>query len=146
MFFHNRHFSFKVMLASARKVTLHVQSISEKFWKPPLWYALDQKTLGALVVLLSHSLQAAISSSDFPAQTTDRDVNQQASKLNSGGDTIRTTGTLSNRPPSKGGRSVLLRQTMQLVTDTLATSLDLTLVRENNHGIMQNYWLTCYIC
>lgn len=99
-------------LASARKVTLHVRSVSEKLWKPDAatWLSLDRKTLSTLVELLSHSLKATVGGDNFTAP--------------SGG-----------RPTSIGRRPAVQRQAVQLVSDTLETVSDLILVGANNRTL-----------
>lgn len=108
-------FSLKVTLASARKVTLHVRSMSEKFWKPGAapWSSLDEKTLNTLVDLLSHSLKATVASDNFTEDSAP-----------SGGS-----------PTSIGRRPAVQRLAMQLVIDTLETASDLILVGGNNHEL-----------
>lgn len=105
----NTGFLTKVTLASARKVTLHVQSVSEMLWKP----SLDEETLNSLVDLLSQSLKATVSGDIFTEDTA-----------HSGG-----------CPDSYGGRPALQRQAMQLLTDTLEMASDLILVGGNNHEL-----------
>lgn len=102
-------------MASARKVTLHVQSMSEKLWKPgaAAWSSLDEKTLNSLVDLLSHSLKATVGRDGFTEDTTHSGRN----------------------PTSSGGRPVLQREAMQLVTSTLETATNLILVGGNNHEL-----------
>lgn len=108
-------FSTKVTLASARKVTLHVQSVSEKLWKPgaPTWSSLDENTLDTLVDLLSRSLQAIVGCDDFTEDSPPPD----------------------GRPTSGGRRPDSRRRETQLVAHTVETASDLILV-----GRRGNVW------
>lgn len=110
--FSSLNFSTKVTLASARKVTLHVRSVSERLWKPgaAAWSSLEEKTLNTLVDLLSHSLKATVGWDNFTEDSAP-----------SGGS-----------PTSIGRRPALQRQAVQLVIDTLETALDLILVGGHN--------------
>lgn len=108
----------QVTIVSARRVTRHVQVISGEFSKPgaAVWLHLDQRTLSGLVALLSHSLNALATKSEFPADAPDSADIHQAGGARSHGESIRNTKT---------------RQTARLVDDVLQTASDLMLVREN---------------
>ncbi|XP_044033057.1 polycystic kidney disease 1 like 1 [Siniperca chuatsi] len=127
----------QVTVASARRVTVHVQAISEQFLdsSTPVWNSLDQKTLNTLVALLAYSLQAAVTSYDFtPEMFNSADI-KQALESDSHGGNIRNAIAPSNGciPDSssgvyiKKGGSISPTQTMQLVADILQTASDLML-------------------
>lgn len=133
-------------LASARRVTVHIRVISERFSESsaPIWYYLDQKTLNTMVALLSYSLQAAVTSTDFtPEMSNSADI-KQALKSHSHDENIR-----KDMAPSKGclpdsssgvyikrGGSISTEQAVQLVADILQTASDLMLVSENKQVLV----------
>lgn len=111
-------------LASARRVTSHIQAISHQFSKfgPSVRLSLDQQTLNTLVVLLSHSLQATghrpgtFSRVDGGAEPDSHEENiRNASSV--------ITSCLIEEPLSA-------QQVVQLVTDVLEATADLMLVRD----------------
>ncbi|KAF3836007.1 hypothetical protein F7725_028565 [Dissostichus mawsoni] len=80
--------SLEVTFASARRVTAHVQDVSQQFSESggPASYRLEQKTLHSLLSLLSFSLQTS-TSADI-TQTLDPDPRDEASR--GGGGSIST--------------------------------------------------------
>lgn len=108
---------------------------------------MDQKTLNALVALLSYSLQAAVTSNDFtPEMSNSADI-KQALESHSHDENIRSDIAPSNGciPDSsrgvyiKRGGSISTKQAVQLVADILQTASDLMLVRENKHALARIY-------
>uniref|UniRef100_A0A8C2ZWB2 Polycystic kidney disease 1b n=1 Tax=Cyclopterus lumpus TaxID=8103 RepID=A0A8C2ZWB2_CYCLU len=119
----------QVTLASARRVAVHVQIISELFSSAPVWYS--QKTLNTLVALLSRSLQAALTSHDFtPEMSTSGDITQTLES--DPHDEIQDS--LSGISMDQG-LPISTKQALQLVADILQTASDLMLVREDKHGL-----------
>lgn len=123
-------------LASARRVTLHVQVVSEHFSKSsaPVWYYLDQNTLNTLVALLSYSLHAAIAGNNLaPEMSKSVDI-KQALESGSHEENIRNAIALSHGsiPDSSSGVYIKRRGSIstkvRLVADILQTASDLMLV------------------
>ncbi|XP_034416623.1 polycystic kidney disease 1 like 1 [Cyclopterus lumpus] len=111
----------QVTLASARRVAVHVQIISELFSSAPVWYS--QKTLNTLVALLSRSLQAALTSHDFtPEMSTSGDITQTLES--DPHDEIQDS--LSGISMDQG-LPISTKQALQLVADILQTASDLML-------------------
>nr|XP_046228097.1 polycystic kidney disease 1 like 1 [Scatophagus argus] len=133
----------QVTLASARRVTLHVQVISEQFSEsraPVYGYYLDQETLDTLIDLLSYSLQAAVACNDFTPETPNSADSKQALESDSHKKNIRNaTGPSNGCVPESSSvyiqrqGSLSAKQAVQLVADILQTAADLMLVRENRH-------------
>lgn len=106
---------FEVSYASARRVVVHVQTISDWFVESsaPVQYNLDYKTLNSLIALLSYTLEAAINSQHSPegaviTQTLDSDW---------------TRGTTTAAPDALTAH--------QLAADIHQAACDLMLVRRN---------------
>ncbi|XP_068438427.1 polycystin-1-like protein 1 [Clinocottus analis] len=99
----------QVTLASARRVAVYVQVISEQFSSAPVWYSL--KTLNTLVALLAHSLQAT--SADI-TQALESDPHDEIQDSPSG-------------IYIEEGLLLSTKQALQLVADILQTASDLML-------------------
>ncbi|XP_070709442.1 polycystin-1-like protein 1 [Pempheris klunzingeri] len=132
------HVTSQVTLASARQVTDHVRGISERFSESsaPIWYDLDQKTLDTLVGLLSHSLQAAVASNDFPPGMSNSADIKQALESDSHDDNIQNDIAPSTgcTPDSSSG----VYRAVQLVTDILQTASDLMLKFISSHEAQEH--------
>ncbi|XP_037613525.1 polycystic kidney disease 1 like 1 [Sebastes umbrosus] len=115
----------QVTLASARRVTVHVKVISEQFLESsaPVWYFLEQKTLNTLVALLSYSLQAAVTSNNFTAETsTSADITQALESDPHDGIQDSSSGVYIRRVGS-----ISTKQAVRLVADILQTATRLML-------------------
>ncbi|XP_054479391.1 polycystic kidney disease 1 like 1 [Anoplopoma fimbria] len=113
----------QVTLVSARRVTVHVQLISEQFLdsSASVWHS--QKTLNTLVALLSYSLQAALTSNDFTSEmSTSDDIIQSLESDPHDEIQDSTSGIYMEQ-----GLSVSTKQALQLVADILQTASDLML-------------------
>lgn len=120
-------------LASARRVAVHVQVISEQFSSAPVWYS--QKTLNTLVALLSRSLQAALTSNDFtPEMSTSADIKQALESDPHDEIQDSPSGIYMDQ-----GLPISTKQALQLVADILQTASDLMLVREDKHVLVHNF-------
>ncbi|KAG8009401.1 Polycystic kidney disease 1 like 1 [Nibea albiflora] len=127
----------QVSLASARRVTLHVQIISEHFSESSarVRYYMDQKTLNTLVALLSYSLQAAVTGNNLAPEMSNSVDIKQALESGSHEENIRNAIAPSNGsiPDSSSGvyikrrGSISTKQAVQLVADILQTASDLML-------------------
>ncbi|KAE8279963.1 Polycystic kidney disease 1 like 1 Protein abecobe [Larimichthys crocea] len=127
----------QVSLASARRVTIHVQVISEHFPESsaPVLYNLDQKTLNTLVALLSYSLQTAVTGNNLALEMSNSVEIKQALESGSHEENIRNVIAPSNGsiPDSSSGvyikrrGSISTKQAVQLVADILQTASDLML-------------------
>ncbi|XP_045922035.1 polycystic kidney disease 1 like 1 [Micropterus dolomieu] len=127
----------QVTLASARRVTVHVQVISEQLSKPSsaVWNDQDQETLTTLVTLLSHSLQAAVTNNGFtPEMSNSADITQALGSDSHDGNFRNAIAPSSGCIPDSSsgvyiqrGRSISTKQTVQLVADILQTASDLML-------------------
>lgn len=108
---------------SARRVTTRVQAMSQRFSGSAASgrFRLDQKSLQALVVLLSHTLQAAITGPDLKEGTFSR-VDEEGG---GGGD-----GNGSFAPCDFEG-AASAQQVVRLVSEVLEMPTDLMLVRGN---------------
>ncbi|KAM8822788.1 polycystin-1-like protein 1 [Spinachia spinachia] len=101
----------QVTLASARRVTVHTRVISEQFSRTPAWYS--QKTLNTLVALLSHCLQAALTTNDLgPEMSAGADITQALA---------------SDQHEEMQDSPISTKQALQLVADILQTAVDLML-------------------
>ncbi|KAA8580858.1 hypothetical protein FQN60_013816 [Etheostoma spectabile] len=117
--------SSQVTLASARRVTVHVQVISEQFSdsSTPVRYYLEQKTLNTLLALLSYSLQAAVTRNDVTAE------------MSTSADTTLTLESdlhdeIQDSPRGvymKRRESISTKHAVQLVAEILQTASDLML-------------------
>ncbi|KAK9527852.1 hypothetical protein VZT92_014377 [Zoarces viviparus] len=111
----------QVTLASARRVTVHVRVISEQFSGAPVWCS--QKTLNALVALLSHSLQAVLTSNDFtPAMSTSADITQALES-----DPHDEVQDSPSGIYMEQGLLISTKQALRLAADILQTASDLML-------------------
>ncbi|XP_050922890.1 LOW QUALITY PROTEIN: polycystic kidney disease 1 like 1 [Lates calcarifer] len=128
----------QVTLASARRVTVHVQDISDLFLEStfPAWNHLNHKTLNSLVTVLSYILQAAVTNHDFTPETPNIDnITHVLESDSPTGENIRNTiaspdvciPASSTGVHFKRGGSVSTKQMAQLVGDTLQTASDLIL-------------------
>lgn len=113
---------------SARRVTAHVQATWQRFSESGSSdrFRLDQKTLEALVALLSHSLQAAIAGQDFKQGPFSR-VDAEAGGGTHSGGSLRKGSATSSSCTLEGALSA--QQVVQLVTAVLEMPADLLLVR-----------------
>ncbi|XP_076014465.1 polycystin-1-like protein 1 [Genypterus blacodes] len=102
------HVTHQVTLASARRVTAHVQQVSQL--GVPVGYRLDLSSLDTLVALLSYSLQAAASKHNPTAETPHND------DITPAGDTTR---------PSASSTSARQENELKLVSDILQAASDL---------------------
>ncbi|XP_028425777.1 polycystic kidney disease 1 like 1 [Perca flavescens] len=117
--------SSQVTLASARRVTVHVQVISEQFSESSalVRYYLEQKTLNTLLALLSYSLQAAVTSNDVTAEmSTSADIT-----LTLESDSHDEIQDSSSGVYMKQGESISTKHALQLVAEILQTASDLML-------------------
>lgn len=134
----------QVTLASARRVTRHIQFISERFQgsSVPAWYDLDQRTLSTMVALLSYSLQAAIKNHDFTTKMSKSVDTKPPLESDSLEANIKNPINLSNGciPGSfsgvnvKRGERISTQQMVHLVADILQTVSDLMLRYILFHG------------
>lgn len=110
---------------SARRVAAHVQAESQRFSESASSdrFRLDPKTLEALLALLSHSLQAAITGQDLKRRTFGR-VDAEGEEGTHFGENASATTTGCR---FEGAASA--QQVVQLVTDVLEMPADLLLVR-----------------
>ncbi|XP_074549754.1 polycystin-1-like protein 1 [Halichoeres trimaculatus] len=141
----------QVTFANARRVTSHVRVISERLTRSrtPGWYHLDQRTLNALVALLSHSLQAAGGSDNFMLETNTSGDTEPHSQY----DTIEHPPANSCMMHSSSykdkQRPSSAKQRMQLVSDILQTTTDLMLKYILFHGATKHRvstgFLTLYV-
>uniref|UniRef100_A0A8D3B804 Polycystic kidney disease protein 1-like 1 n=1 Tax=Scophthalmus maximus TaxID=52904 RepID=A0A8D3B804_SCOMX len=136
-----------VTLASARRATVHVQSVSDLFWESsaPGPYHLDQEILDALVVLLSHILRAAVAHRDLGPESPNASSIAQVLEWDppTGDNTRRTSASPSGRTPASPdgehitqGRSTSAQQATRLVVDALQTASDLMLVSDNKRSLL----------
>lgn len=112
---------------SVRRVSAHVQATWQRFSESGSSdrLRLDQKTLEALVALLSHSLQAAITAQDFK-QGPFR-VDAEAEEGSDSGESLRNGWATTSSCEPEGALSA--QQVVQLVTGVLEMPADLLLVR-----------------
>lgn len=113
---------------SARRVTAHVQATWQRFSESSSSdrLRLDQKTLEALVALLSHSLQATITSQNFKQGPFSR-VDADAEEGTHSGESLRNGWATTSSCTLEG--VVSAQQVVQLVTGVLEMPADLLLVR-----------------
>ncbi|XP_047185896.1 polycystic kidney disease 1 like 1 isoform X3 [Scophthalmus maximus] len=139
----------QVTLASARRATVHVQSVSDLFWESsaPGPYHLDQEILDALVVLLSHILRAAVAHRDLGPESPNASSIAQVLEWDppTGDNTRRTSASPSGRTPASPdgehitqGRSTSAQQATRLVVDALQTASDLMLKYILFHKVEQH--------
>ncbi|XP_065805230.1 polycystin-1-like protein 1 [Labrus bergylta] len=129
------HVTHQVSLASARRVTAHVQDISERLSqaRAPGGYHLNQETLNTLVTLLSYSLQAAVNSNDLSSEKFNSGDTKQALGPDSRNEYIRNGLSGGCIPGSSPGvyietlGSISTKQMMQVVDEILHTATDLVL-------------------
>lgn len=114
---------------SVRRVTAHVQATWQRFSESGSSdrFRLDQKTLEALVALLSHSLQAAITAQDLKGGPFSR-VDAEAEEGADSGESLRPGWATTSSCTLEGALSA--QQVVQLVTGVLEMPADLLLVRE----------------
>lgn len=114
-------------------MTAHIQAWSQRFSEPgtSVRFSLDQKTLAALVALLSHSLQAAITGHDFKQRRFMRGDGdgEEGADLH---ENIRKGSFMTASCQVEG--PVSAPQVVQLVTDVLEVSPDLMLVGGNKQA------------
>uniref|UniRef100_A0A3Q3J1C2 Polycystic kidney disease protein 1-like 1 n=1 Tax=Monopterus albus TaxID=43700 RepID=A0A3Q3J1C2_MONAL len=131
----------QVSLESARRVTAHVQAISDQFLESstPVQYHLDHETLDTLITLLSYILQATATSHDFTLETPHSVSIIQALDSPTGQNLRNTTAAPDAYVPDsssgahiKQGGLSSEKQVVQLVADLLQTASDLMLVRPNS--------------
>lgn len=115
---------------SARRVTTRIQAMSQRFSESGTSgrFSLDQKTLEALVALLSHSLQAATTGHDFKQRIFSR-VDADGEEGTDLGENIRNASFTTTSCELEG--AVSAQQVVHLVTEVLEMPTDLMLVREN---------------
>ncbi|KAL6097956.1 pkd1l1 [Pungitius sinensis] len=117
----------QVTLASARRVTVHTQVVSEQFSGAPAWYS--QKTLNTLVALLSHCLQAALTTNDLrPEMSASGDITQAF-----GPDRRDEMQDSPSGVHVERGSPTSTKQALQLVADILQTASDLMLKYISSH-------------
>lgn len=102
-------------------MTSHIQAISRQFG-PSVRFSLDQQTLSMLVVLLSHSLQAA-GHGPGPFSRVDGGAEPDSHEEN-----LREASSVITSCQTEEPRSA--QQVVQLVTDVLEATADLMLVRD----------------
>nr|XP_020465285.1 polycystic kidney disease protein 1-like 1 [Monopterus albus] len=126
----------QVSLESARRVTAHVQAISDQFLESstPVQYHLDHETLDTLITLLSYILQATATSHDFTLETPHSVSIIQALDSPTGQNLRNTTAAPDAYVPDsssgahiKQGGLSSEKQVVQLVADLLQTASDLML-------------------
>lgn len=130
-------FFIQVTFANVRRVTVHVRVISEKLShsRAPGRYHLNQKTLNALIAVLSRSLQAA-GNSDNSGET------EHVLESHSQNDDIKNSLFNSCTQHSYSGvykdklEPTSAKQRMQLVSEILQTTTDLILVRKQTHAVI----------
>lgn len=113
---------------SVRRVTAHVQATWQRFSESGSSdrFRLDQRTLEALVALLSHTLQAAITAQDFK-QGPFRSVDAEAEEGTDSGESLRNGWATTSSCTLEGALSA--QQVVQIVTGVLEMPADLLLVR-----------------
>ncbi|KAM6908104.1 polycystin-1-like protein 1 [Lycodopsis pacificus] len=117
----------QVTLASARRVTVHVRVISGQFSSAPVWCS--QKTLNTLVALLSHSLQAVLTSNDFtPEMSTGADITQALES-----DPHDEVQDSPSGIYMEQGLLISTKQALRLAADILQTASDLMLKYTLSH-------------
>lgn len=118
---------------SARRVTTHLQAMSRRFSEISASdrFSLDQKTLEALLALLSHSLQATITGHGFKHRIfRGREADgEEATDL---GGTIRNGSFTTTSCEFEG--AVSAQQVVQLVSDVLEMPAELMLVSANHRA------------
>lgn len=115
-------------LVSARRVTGHIQAISQRFSKfsTSVQFSLDQQTLNTLVALLSHSLQATVRGNRTRISKRVDANGELEADLH---EEIRKGRSIINSCELE--EPVSAQHVVQIVTDVLEVTADLMLVREN---------------
>lgn len=118
---------------SVRRVATHVRAMSRRFRESAASgrFSLDQKTLEALVALLSHSLHASITGHHFEQRTFSRA--DDGEEIVDSGENIRNGSFPTTSCELEGALSA--RQVVRLVTEVLEMPTDLMLVRERQPNI-----------
>lgn len=118
---------------SARRVTTHLQAMSERFSEPGASdrLSLDQKTLEALLALLSHSLQATITAHQVKRRLF-RSPQADGEEATDFGENPRNGSFATTSCELEGAFSA--QQVVRLVTDVLEMPTELMLVRADQRA------------
>uniref|UniRef100_A0A3Q2XGK1 Polycystin 1 like 1, transient receptor potential channel interacting n=1 Tax=Haplochromis burtoni TaxID=8153 RepID=A0A3Q2XGK1_HAPBU len=122
----------QVTLASAKRVTAHIQMMSEQFSASSAYrhYIINQKVLNTALTLLSHSLQV-VTTCTFTPDITQEDSTADGNLRNDENTPNSTAVNSSTSGHIKQGRSPPAKQAVMLVADILQAASELMLVRQN---------------
>uniref|UniRef100_A0AAX7URA9 Polycystic kidney disease 1b n=1 Tax=Astatotilapia calliptera TaxID=8154 RepID=A0AAX7URA9_ASTCA len=122
----------QVTLASAKRVTAHIQMMSEQFSASSAYrhYIINQKVLNTALTLLSHSLQV-VTTCTFTPDITQEDSTADGNLRNDENTPNSTAVNSSTSGHIKQGRSPPEKQAVMLVADILQAASELMLVRQN---------------
>uniref|UniRef100_A0A668TEH4 Polycystic kidney disease 1b n=1 Tax=Oreochromis aureus TaxID=47969 RepID=A0A668TEH4_OREAU len=122
----------QVTVASAKRVTAHIQMISEQFSasSAPHRYLINQKVLNTALTLLSHSLRV-VTTCTFTPDITQEDSTADENLRNDENTPNSTAVNSSTGGHIKQGSSTPAKQAVTLVADILQAASELMLVRQN---------------
>uniref|UniRef100_A0A3P8VX02 Polycystic kidney disease 1b n=1 Tax=Cynoglossus semilaevis TaxID=244447 RepID=A0A3P8VX02_CYNSE len=137
----------QVTLASVKHVTSLIQVISDQFLESA-HFRLDHQTINSLVVILSHTMEAAVTqqhlTNEKPYMDNNGEVSESQAAENTRNDVSSSRSCVpassTNDRPRQQEESVSAEQTTQAVVDVLHTAADLMLVRPEN--IFQQHTVT----
>ncbi|XP_076744692.1 polycystin-1-like protein 1 [Maylandia zebra] len=118
----------QVTLASAKRVTAHIQMMSEQFSASSAYrhYIINQKVLNTALTLLSHSLQV-VTTCTFTPDITQEDSTADGNLRNDENTPNSTAVNSSTSGHIKQGRSPPAKQAVMLVADILQAASELML-------------------
>lgn len=124
-------------------MTSLIQVISDQFLESA-HFRLDHQTINSLVVILSHTMEAAVTqqhlTNEKPYMDNNREVSESQAAENTRNDVSSSRSCVpassTNDRPRQQEESVSAEQTTQAVVDVLHAAADLMLVRPENicHG------------
>uniref|UniRef100_A0A3Q4GJI1 Polycystic kidney disease protein 1-like 1-like n=1 Tax=Neolamprologus brichardi TaxID=32507 RepID=A0A3Q4GJI1_NEOBR len=122
----------QVTLASAKRVTAHIQMMSEQFSASSAYrrYIINQKVLNTALTLLSRSLQV-VTTCTFTPDITQEDSTADGNLRNDENTPNSTAVNSSTSGHIKQGSSPPAKQAVMLVADILQAASELMLVRQN---------------